>query len=134
MTKENEEITFVRNKIISNKNMNQATRMRYRTLIDTLRSRIVQEINRFTFEIDKIKQLATRQADFTVNLDAFNETYLALLNQIKECKALDPTPNSPYKESRHDKHNKSYDNLKMGKKHSYKDKTHDIINEKKPRE
>jgi len=28
LTKENEEITFVRNKIISNKNMNQATRMR----------------------------------------------------------------------------------------------------------
>jgi len=64
-------------------------------LIDTLRSRIVQEINRFTFEIDKIKQLATRQADFTVNLDAFNETYLALLNQIKECKALDPAPGTP---------------------------------------
>lgn len=115
--------------------MNQATRMRQRTLIDTLRSRIVQEINRFTFEIDKIKQLATRQADFTVNLDAFNETYLALLNQIKECKALDPTPSSPYKESKHEynKHNKSYDNLKMSKKNSF-NKTHDINNDKKPRE
>lgn len=90
--------------------MNQATRMRYRTLIDTLRSRIVQEINRFTFEIDKIKQLATRHADFTVNLDAFNETYMALINQIKECKALDPAPGTPYRaESNHEqiKHNKS---------------------------
>jgi hypothetical protein len=97
--------------------MNQATRMRYRTLIDTLRSRIVQEINRFTFEIDKIKQLSKRQADFTVNLDAFNETYLALLAQVKECKELDPAPGSPYREeSELLKSNKSYDNIKIAKK------------------
>lgn len=105
--------------------MNQATRMRQRTLIDTLRSRIVQEINRFTFEIDKIKQLAKRQADFTVNLDAFNETYLQLLNQVRECKELDPAPGSPNREDGRNlelsKSNKSYDNLKISKKNN-KDK------------
>lgn len=71
--------------------MQQHTRMRYRTLIDTLRSRLVQEINRFTFEIDKIKELAKRNTDFTVNIDAFNETFNNLIGQISEIKKIDPS-------------------------------------------
>jgi len=93
LNKQNDEICYIRNKIIASKNINQSTRMRYRTLIDTLRSRIVQEINRFNFEIDKVKDLALRNADFTVNLEAFSETYDTLTNQVNEIKELDPGNN-----------------------------------------
>jgi len=93
LTRGNEDLCYLRNKIITTKSVQQNARMRYRTLIDSLRSRVSQEIDRFTFELHKIKELSKHKKEFTVNIDAFNITYMQLIEQISELKQLDPSNN-----------------------------------------